>query len=242
MMAIVAIHGHRVLTMFDMGCTTDIISPQFATIAKVPYRYLKNPILLQLGMVGSSVKLQFGTNINIQIMDIDNVEYCNVVNIDRYDAILSTPFMHKHGIVLDFVTNSIRHGTKAIQAMSTTEETIVMARRHAAVVDMFNASLKGINKYGKEHIPLLRERWKESCKDIFAGAPDKIPPLREINHQIPLIDKNKQYKYYMLRCPNSMKPQLAAKIDHFVRAGWWEFVQSDQAAPMLCVPKKTGML
>ncbi|KAF9489600.1 hypothetical protein BDN71DRAFT_1401365 [Pleurotus eryngii] len=131
MIAIVAIHGHRALIMFDIGCTTDIISPQFATIAKVPYGYLKDPVPLQLGTVGSSAKLQFGTNVNIQIMDIDDVEYCNVVNINQYDTILGTPFMHKHGIILDFVINSIQHGTKAIQAMSTVEETIVMARRHA---------------------------------------------------------------------------------------------------------------
>jgi hypothetical protein len=43
-------------------------------------------------------------------------------------------------------------------------------------------------------------------------------------------------------CPDALKTQLAAKIKCYHQAGWWEPVLADQAAPMLCIPKKNGML
>jgi len=63
-----------------------------------------------------------------------------------------------------------------------------------------------------------------------------------VNHHIPLIDENKWYHYHLLWCPDSMKVQLMEKITCYMRAGWWESVQTDQAAPMLCIPKKSGLL
>ena len=39
-----------------------------------------------------------------------------------------------------------------------------------------------------------------------------------------------------------MKVQLMEKITCYMQAGWWESVQTDQAAPMLCIPKKSGLL
>ena len=35
-------------------------------------------------------------------------EYFNRVNIDYYDAILGTPFLRKHEVVIDFVNNCLK--------------------------------------------------------------------------------------------------------------------------------------
>jgi hypothetical protein len=74
------------------------------------------------------------------------------------------------------------------------------------------------------------------------GVPEELPLMRGVNHHIPLIDDNKWYHYHLPRCPNSMKVQLMEKITCYMWAGWWESVQTDQAAPMLCIPKKSGLL
>ena len=39
-----------------------------------------------------------------------------------------------------------------------------------------------------------------------------------------------------------LKPELAEKIEYYKNAGWWEETNVSQAAPMLCVPKKSGRL
>ena len=97
-------------------------------------------------------------------------------------------------------------------------------------------------KAEEEQLPDLRKKWVESAADILTGAPPHLPPLREVNHKIPLKDDNMQYTYHLPRCPDAMKMQLSDKIQRYTNAGWWEESNVSQAAPMLCVPKKLGKL
>jgi len=102
-----------------------------------------------------------------------------------------------------------------------------------------------VNQMGpltEKDIPQLCEDWKRSCKDIMNGAPDRLLPLQEVNHQIPLINGNKRYKYHMSRCPDSLKNKLSKKIKCYTCAEWWEPTQAEQAALMLCIRKKNNTL
>jgi hypothetical protein len=92
----------------------------------------------------------------------------------------------------------------------------------------------------EKDIPRLREQWYTSCYDIMHGVPEKLPPLREVNHKINLIDDNMQYRYHYPKCPDALRLQLITKIEQYKRAGWWEERTAAQAAPMLCIPKKDG--
>jgi hypothetical protein len=91
-------------------------------------------------------------------------------------------------------------------------------------------------------IQTLWDRWFVEYADILNGVPLVLPPLREINHRIPLIDKNKQYNYHLPRCPDTMKPQLMEKLRMYVDTGWWIPKAVSQATPLLCIPKKSGKL
>jgi hypothetical protein len=51
-----------------------------------------------------------------------------------------------------------------------------------------------------------------------------------------------RYKYHLPRCPDALKTQLSDKIQRYTNAGWWEETNVPQAAPMLCMPKKSGKL
>jgi hypothetical protein len=105
--------------------------------------------------------------------------------------------------------------------------------------------MKDVKEMGtltEDDIPELRAKWLRSCQDIMNGVLEELPLMCGVNHHIPLIDKNKRYHYHSPRCPDSMKVQLMEKIMHYTRAGWWESVQTDQAAPMLCIPKKSSLL
>jgi len=88
----------------------------------------------------------------------------------------------------------------------------------------------------------VRERIFAKFADIFGGVPSELPPLREINHRIPLMDNGKRYYYHLPRCPDAMKPQLMDKLRQYVNSGWWIPKAVPQAAPLLCIPKKTGKL
>jgi len=74
------------------------------------------------------------------------------------------------------------------------------------------------------------------------GAPEILPPLWEVNHQIPIIDENKRYKYHVFRCPDSLKNKLSKKIMHYTHTKWWEPTQAEQAVLMLCIRMKNNTL
>ena len=40
-------------------------------------------------------------------------------------------------------------------------------------------------------LPELRERWMNKIADLVGGVPVKLPPFREVNHEIKLINPGK---------------------------------------------------
>jgi hypothetical protein len=95
------LHNLEAYVLLDSGCTSDSISPEFATSTSLKVHELEEPVPLQLGTVGSRLKINFGLFTNFEIGRIKGNHYFDVVNIDRYDVILGTVFMRKHGIILD---------------------------------------------------------------------------------------------------------------------------------------------
>ena len=90
-----------------------------------------------------------------------------------------------------------------------------------------------------QDIPQLREQWTAECRRSFESQPDRLPPLRKINHRIPLVDESKRHHYRQPRCPEAFREALLTKINRYTAAGWWEPVTTSQAVPMLCVPKSS---
>ena len=88
----------------------------------------------------------------------------------------------------------------------------------------------------------LKAAWFKKYEDIFQEQPARLPPKRQIQHHIPLIDADKQYEYYLPKCADKLRVELLEKIRKYTEAGWWIPAAAHQAAPMLCIPKKNGTL
>jgi hypothetical protein len=86
---------------------------------------------LQLGTVGSRSKINFGLFTSFEIGKAIGNHYFNVVNIDRYDAILGTVFMRKHSIVLDFERDEVHVQGTILETVIEGESTFRQARRYA---------------------------------------------------------------------------------------------------------------
>lgn len=93
--------------LFDSGCTTDSITPEFAYICKASRVDLKEPVGLQLGTKGSKTRINFGARATLTVGTVKKEHYFDVVDIDRYDAILGTVFCREHGVLLDFGRDQI---------------------------------------------------------------------------------------------------------------------------------------
>ena len=92
----------RAFTLFDSGSTTDAVSPDFTQVAKLEVKELVKPVTLQLGCLGSCSKVNFATTAITEFSSINRNTYLDIANLDKYDCILGTPFLRKHGISLDF--------------------------------------------------------------------------------------------------------------------------------------------
>ena len=85
---------------------------------------LEDPVTLQLGCVGSRSKINYGTEVDLEFASVTNSTYLDVANLDKYDSILGTPFLRRHGISLDFESQEIViRGKLRIPALSEGEGT-----------------------------------------------------------------------------------------------------------------------
>lgn len=138
--AMVEINGVDSFALFDSGSTADALSPDFARIAHTEVFQLENPVTLQLGTKGSRSRISYGCYVPYRLHggkdhgDVSGKDYMDIANVDRYDVVLGTVFMRKHGIALDFENNTIRVKGKKIPTLTEEEEHSELARRYAKTV------------------------------------------------------------------------------------------------------------
>ncbi|KAJ3543853.1 hypothetical protein NM688_g5811 [Phlebia brevispora] len=239
MMVYCTISGLEVKALLDCGSTINCISPDFVRVANVPVFSLAEPIGLQLGCVGSRSRINFRSRTSVTLDGQDIPTYFDIVNLDHYNVIFGAPFLRTAGMTLDFASNSIRFGThvcnptNSIGKASNTPE-YPKSRLNAASTETRN--------YTEADIPRLRDHWFEEYADITSGVPERLSPLREVNHWIPLVDEQFVYHYRLPCCTEAVKPLLLEKIKKYVDVQWWVPATVPQAAPLLCVAKKSGGL
>ncbi|KAJ7260685.1 hypothetical protein C8J57DRAFT_1034957, partial [Mycena rebaudengoi] len=117
------IGGVKAYMLFDLGSNTDSLTPEFVRATKSRPIKLDEQVTLQLGCVGSKSKISYGTRPPVNFGGIRGTSYFDQVNLNRYDGIIGTPFMNKHGLILDFGKREIRFpNSRVIPAMSVIEE------------------------------------------------------------------------------------------------------------------------
>ncbi|KZV59623.1 hypothetical protein PENSPDRAFT_595105, partial [Peniophora sp. CONT] len=218
----VNLNGVDCLALFDSGSTMSGVSQGVVDVAKIPSFALEPPLTLQLGCVGSRSKINFGANTTMSVGALKNEKvYLDIVNLDRYDVVIGTPFMHDYGVVLDFEKGAVKINGAWVPALKGGEGEPV------------------VKKVSRPNARKMEDGKKEKNMnaDIMSGVPSVLPPLRAINHRIPLVEERKRYNYYSPRCPESMRLQLKEKLIQYEDAGWWVRNTTEQAAPMMCIPK-----
>ena len=91
-----------------------MLSPNFIRVAKIEPFLLDKPIGIQLAVTGSRSVINYGANTTIKYEGRELKEYFNIINIDYYDAILGTPFLRKHKVIIDFMNNCLRQKDKIV--------------------------------------------------------------------------------------------------------------------------------
>jgi hypothetical protein len=90
----------------------------------------------------------------------------------------------------------------------------------------------------EEQIDTIRRQLYELAKPLCAKASETdLPPLRAINHQIPLIDPEKVYPCRPSKCPEALRPQWVEKHRAYLKMGRWKITSIGNTVPMLFIKK-----
>ncbi|KAF8604295.1 hypothetical protein BDV93DRAFT_441186, partial [Ceratobasidium sp. AG-I] len=226
-MAIVAemfVNGVSVCVLLDSGSLGDFISTTLVDQLKIQPQTLAKPIGLTMAVAGSSGAIKHSAEVNIKYQNIDGMYRLDVANLDRYDLILGTLFLHRHSAVLSFNPHAVHiRSVKQLPLTSPLVKTI-----SSCAVDIH-----------EEKLDKLRDMLKKKSEDICKGAVDTpLPPLRVINHCIPLINEGAIYSYRTSRCPEALKGQWEKKLSAYISTGQWQHATGKNTVPMLLIPKK----
>ncbi|TFK80011.1 hypothetical protein K466DRAFT_504610 [Polyporus arcularius HHB13444] len=125
----VMVNGVPAYALFNTGCTTDSISPTLAFVSSADQVELGVQMNLQLGAKGSRTKINYGAKAQMQVGPVNESYYFDVVDIDRYDLILGTPFFSKHDVVLDFKNRTIWVDGVEVAPYTKVDEALLLQNR-----------------------------------------------------------------------------------------------------------------
>ncbi|KAL4256242.1 hypothetical protein AB1N83_013628, partial [Pleurotus pulmonarius] len=219
----VKINGHPVRALIDSGSLGDFISTSIVDQLKLKTVELKTPLTLTLAVQGSRSKINSGCKTKFSYQDIDEDRYFDVINIANYDVILGTPWLYQHQVALGVNPARVVIGSTPSLPLKGPEVTTLASRSMQVVEDNLEKA--------REH---LRNYAKPICKRAIDSP---LPPLRAINHTIPLIDESKVYHWRPSRCPEPLREQWNDKWKGYTASGRWEITNSGNTVPMLLIYK-----
>jgi hypothetical protein len=98
--------------------------------------------------------------------------------------------------------------------------------------------IEGVRKpLTRNDIPRIRAQLKAEIKDLTGEQPLELPPFREVNHRIPLIDYLHKITKRLPKCPDKYRTQLIDKLNRYAASGIWLSQPVEQASTLMCVPK-----
>jgi len=131
--------------------------------------------------------VNYGARARLQYQSIDEDRHFDIINLQNYDLVLGTPFMFQHKILMGLNPSRMVVGSAKALPMKG-EEVMTLESR--------------VSEIHHESLEKVREDLKKLVRPLCAKASETgLPPLRAINHSIPLIDEKKIYSGSK-KCPN----------------------------------------
>ncbi|QRW23678.1 Pol polyprotein/retrotransposon [Rhizoctonia solani] len=222
----VLINGNPARALLNSGSHGDFVSTTLVDQLKLKKTQLAKPIGLQMAVLGSKSSINWCANALFQYQGIEEDRPFDVMNIENYDLILGTPFLYQFKVTFGLNPPNVLIGSnKAVPLQGGTVTKI--------------ASLAA--ELLEDEIEKVRAQLSDACKDLFKTAAETpLPPLRVINHRIPLIDDNKPLPWRSSKCPEKLRDQWEKKRNAYVQTGRWRFATGKNATPMLFLTKKSA--
>ncbi|TFY69679.1 hypothetical protein EVJ58_g270 [Rhodofomes roseus] len=220
---VVMIDGHPVRALLDSGSLSDFMSTKLAHQLRLKTYELDKPLPVLMAVQGSRAKVNLGCVAKMEYQDISEDRYFDVMNILNYDLILGTPFLYQHRITIGLNPTSVVVGSNdALPLMGKRMRTL---EAHAAGIV-------------EDDLQKYRDTLREYAQSISTNAMNSpLPPLRDINHTIPLIDDDMIYSWRPSKCPEALRPMWNEKREAYLNTGRWRMTNARNTSPMLLLTK-----
>ena len=221
------INGHQVRALLDTGSMADFLSTTVADQLNIRKEYYTKPLTVQLAVHGSRSKINCGARVNFQYQSINCERRFDVANLDNYDAILGTPFLFQHKVAVGVNPSCVVVGSSIPVELEGPDVITI----NSAAADLLN---DGLDKLRTE----LSLEAEDLCTDTSKTA---LPPMRAVNHTIPLIDEHKVYRFRPSKCPEAFREQWREKKSSYLQTGRWRTATGHNAIPLLMIPKVSSV-
>ncbi|KIL55333.1 hypothetical protein M378DRAFT_1045040, partial [Amanita muscaria Koide BX008] len=223
MRIVVKINGAPAQALVDSGSLSDFMSSSLADQLKVEKKILTTPLGVQLAVQGSRSKINQGTTALFEYQNIKEKRYFDIINLSNYELILGTPFMYQYKVSIGLNPPRVIIGADTAVAIRG-EGTLRLASRSMQLYE--------------ENVEAARAHLREYAQPLCKKASDSpFPPLRAINHEIPLMEEEKIYPWRASRCPEALLPQWVEKRDAYLKSGRWEITNATNTVPMPFIRK-----
>ena len=226
----VQLNGQPCQALLDSGSLSDFVSTTLVDQLRLRMDVLKSLLNLQPAVSGSHSKVKATVTARVDYQDIHGDRTFDVINLDSYDMILGTPFLYQHQVLLGFNP-----------AQVTVRSNVSLPIRGAQAIMIESWATEALKDWVDSYRAELWDYAKDICKDTVETP---LPPLRAINHVIPLITDNCVYAWRPSKCPKPLRPLWWGKRDDYLKTGCWQFHSGTNAVPMLMLkkPSKDGTL
>ncbi|TFK79827.1 hypothetical protein K466DRAFT_467784, partial [Polyporus arcularius HHB13444] len=197
------VNGEKARTLLDTGSLSDFITPQFAQHLGVKVFPLAKQISLNLAIKGSRAKISSGCIAELEYQEIRERRYFDVA-VMNYDVILGTPFLYQHKVHLSLNPTKVVIGSaKSLPVGGPQAKSL-----ESCAADVF-----------EDHLEAARQQLRQYAEPICQEASDSpLPPLRSINHTIPLKDESKIYHWRPSKCPDALRELWIEKRDAYLKS------------------------
>ena len=246
------INGHPARIMLDSGCSTYVLSTDFARDSKIPC-YSCKPIPVELA-VRDAGQFNLDTQTKKLPMEIGKITQSKamyVLPLPGCDAIFGMPFINGRKLITnpernivsldDTVLPLVKNPDEPTQIKVITRSRLKAEFRKDTVAELYLATIKTI----EEESDLSKfPKWvKEEFSDVFLdGLPPGKPPERKVVHEIPMQpDATPQFRG-IFRLSQLELQELRKQLSELLRDGKISPSTSPYGAPVLFVKKKDGSL
>jgi hypothetical protein len=246
------INGHVARIMLDSGCSTYVLSTDFARDNNIPC-YSCKPIPVELA-VRNAGQFNLDTQtkkLPMKVGKITQEKALYVLPLPGCDAIFGMPFLNGRKLTTNLKQNTISLDGVELPLAKNLDEPIqisVISRgrlkadiRKNEVIELYLATIKTIQE--DSDLSKFPSWIKDEFSDVFLdGLPPGMPPERKVVHNIPLQPDSAPQFRGIFRLSQMELQELRKQLDELLRDGKISPSTSPYGAPILFVKKKDGSL